>query len=102
MNEPPVPGLMMAALMAASATALLCWWFVWRYSRINWKRTPEGRHVMRLTIALALMFTLTVAFNVAPVPVLWKAVASVVLFGAIGAEMWTRNTLLHDAQREDD
>lgn len=102
MTEPPIPGLMLAALMEAGATAILCWWFVWRYSRVNWKRTAEGRHVMRLTVALGLMFTLTVAFNVAPVPLIWRAIASVVLFGFCGAEMYTRVNLLHEAQRDND
>ena len=98
--NPPVPGLMLAAIIEAGTVALLCWWFVWRYSRIKWRSTPEGRHVMRLTVVLGLTFTFTVLFNTIPVSLLLKALVSLVLFGAIAAEMWTRINLLADAQRD--
>lgn len=103
MNQPaPIPGLILAALIAAGAVALLSWWFVFAYARIRWNRTPEGRHLMRLTVYLALTFTCTVVFNVMPVPPIVGPLTSLVLFGALAAEIYTRITLLHDAQREAD
>lgn len=103
MNYPaPIPGLLLAAVIEAGAVALLSWWFVFRYSRIHWKRTPEGRHLMRLTTIIGLTYTATVLSFVLPMTLLVRAIVSLVLFGAAAAEMWHRNALLHDAQHEHD
>jgi hypothetical protein len=102
MTEPPIPGLILAAVLMAGAVGLLSWWFVWRYSRVTWQRTPEGRHLMRLTVVLGLTYSATAVFYFVPLPPIAHALASLALFSVTAAEMWTRITLLHDAQRDHD
>lgn len=97
-----VPGLFIAAMGALIACAVLGWWFAWRYSRTTFEDTPEGRHVLRFTILLAVTFTVTAVLQLVPVPPFVGVLASLVLFAAIGAELWTRITLLREAQREND
>lgn len=101
MNEATVAGLMMAALIGLTACAGLTWWFVWRYSHVTWQDTPEGRHLMRFSTALAVTFTATLVLNVIPLPPIVGALTSVILFGVLAAEMYTRISLLAFAQREE-
>lgn len=96
----PVAGLFVAAMGALIACAVLAWVFVWRYSRLTWRRTAEGRHLMRFTILLGLTFTTTAVLNVVPPPPIVSVSVSLVLFGAIAAELYTRIALLHEAQRD--
>lgn len=101
MNEPPVPGLMLAALLGVAACAVLTWLFVWRYSRVTWQDTPEGRHLMRFSALLGITFTATLVLNAVPTPAMVRGIISVLLFWALAAELWTRVALLTIAQREE-
>ena len=97
---PPVPGLLVAGVILCALSAALAWTFVVRYFRTRWWETPEGRHLMRFTLVLATTLTCTVAFAVFPIRPLFAAVLQVLLFGALSCELWLRNVLLGDAQRE--
>lgn len=96
------PGLMIVALAALTVCAVLSWVFVAMYARVPWRRSREGRHLMRMTIILGSIFTLSVIFNVVPFPPLFNAAVSVVAFIAMAAEIWARIALLRRAQRERD
>jgi hypothetical protein len=92
--------LMMLAFALLAANAVLAWAFVGFYSRVRWNATREGRHLMRFTLILALMFTMTLAFNVVRVPFLVRAVISLALFAGSAYELGNRLRLERRAQRE--
>ena len=88
------------AFFLLAVSAVQAWAFVYRYSRENWRKWPEGEHLMWLTVVLALMLTMTLVFNAFP-PSLWIASSvSVVLFGALVYELYRRHRLLTLAQRD--
>lgn len=98
---PPIPGLLLGALFVAIVCAIECWVFVWMYRKIN--KTPEGRHLYRLSILLGLTFTLTVGFQFLPdsaVAVFIAAVVQLLIFLAVCAELWVRIMLLVENQRK--
>jgi hypothetical protein len=78
--------------------------FTIRYSRVNYRRTPEGRHLMGLSRALgvALWTTLlSAAFElIAPIPLWVAAMVQTIVFGWLAFEMNRRNRLFTAAQRE--
>src|SRR5512139_2158362 len=94
------PSLILAwtafALLAFGAA--LCWGFVWRYSRMDWRLYPEGRHIMIFTGTLALMMSMTLVFNLLPIPMLVRLVVSVVLFGAFDYALIRRHQLLREEE----
>lgn len=84
----------------AIACAVLGWVFVMLYSRVHWWKSPEGKHLMRFTTALALTFSLVVVFRVVrPDPLTGRALA-VFLYGWIATELAVRVGLLLRARRE--
>lgn len=98
---PPIPGLLMGALVVAIVCALECWVFVAMYRPIV--KSPEGRHLYRLSILLGAAFTLTVGFQVIPETyyfILAAAVVQLLLYLAVSAELWVRIQLLRENQRE--
>ena len=93
---PPIPGLILAGAVLAVLCAIECWAFVVMYSRIE--KTPEGKHLFRLSVELGLVFTLTVVFAFVPGFLLVKALIQLVVFAAIAAELWVRIVLLRNNQ----
>lgn len=92
--------LMSLAFFLLAVGAAQAWAFVYRYSRENWRKWPEGEHLMRLTVVLAMLLTMTLVFN-AFAPSLWlAAIVSVVLFGALDYELYRRHRLLTLAQKQ--
>jgi hypothetical protein len=81
------------------ACAVFGWVFVVLYSRVYWKVTPEGRHLMKFTIALSLVFSLSTLFQFTD-PGMWARVGlSIALFGWVAFELANRTRLLILAQR---
>lgn len=96
---PPLPGLMMASLMVAGLVALLAFAFVLRYRRVDYKRTPEGRHLIRFTLLIGLTYGLTAALPLfAMVSPIVRVLVSLGLFGWAALEMYARNALFTEAQ----
>lgn len=92
--------LLTLALALMVLDAVLAWVFVALYSRVRWWATMEGRHLMRFTIAVALMFSLSVLFMVLEPKPLVRGVIATVIFGWIAAELGNRTRLLLIARRE--
>lgn len=83
----------------AAITAILAVVFAVRYSRVTWRRTGEGRHWMRFAWVVALTYGLTVATPYLPISLLWLVWGQLALFSWAAGEMWTRNVLFTEAQR---
>lgn len=92
--------LVFVALGLLALCALLAWAFVFRYSRVRWHATAEGRHLMKFTIILALMFSLTLLFQVLQPKPLTVVTLSILLFGWAAFELGNRIRLQRVAQRE--
>jgi hypothetical protein len=91
--------LIVVALVALAVCAVEAWTFVYRYSQLEWRLTPVGRHLMRLTALLAITYTLTLVFQlVAVAPVVGVAITATV-FGLMAVELGVRLWLLIKAQR---
>lgn len=89
-----IVSVVLLAVCAVQATR-----FVVRYSRVPWRRTPAGRHLMGLTRALAVILWATMFLSVVPLP-LWVALAvQAVAFGWLAFELSRRNRLFTIAQR---
>lgn len=80
--------------------AAVAWLFVLLYSRVRWYGSEEGRHLMRFTLAVALLFSLSVLFIVTNPNPLTRGVVSVAVFGWIAAELANRIRLHLRARRE--
>lgn len=96
---PPIPGLLVGALVVAMVAALECWVFVVMYRKTE--KGPEGRHLFRSSLLLAVTFTLTVVFQFLGTNywvVLVAACIQLVVFLGVAAEMWVRITLLREAR----
>jgi hypothetical protein len=92
--------LMSLAFFLLAVGAAQAWAFAFRYAHENWRKWPEGEHLMRLTIVLALLLTMTLVFNAFAPPLWLAAVVSVILFGALDYELYRRHRLLTLAQRQ--
>jgi hypothetical protein len=88
------------ALLALNA--VLGWVFVARFSRVAWYATPEGRHLMKFTAALALTFTLSLLFAIVDPKILTRLLLTIGLFGWIAYELANRIRLQVNAKREVD
>lgn len=95
-----VPGFLVAAMGALGLCAIFPWIFVAMYARLPWRRTAEGRHLMRMTTIMGVLFTASFVLNIAPLPPLWQSIVALVVFSAMALELWARITLLLRAQRE--
>ena len=95
-----IHALTFVALAQLTLCAMLAWLFVALYSRVRWWATREGRHLMKFTIAFALVLTLTLLFQVAQPKPLTQLVLSIALFGWIGWELAVRSWLHLQAVRE--
>lgn len=93
-----------ALYLVAFAALILCaveaWVFVVLYSRVRWYGSPEGRHLMKFTAALALTFSLTLLFALVHPEPMMRAVLSIAVFGWIGWELGNRIRLHLRAKRE--
>lgn len=69
------------ALGLVALIALETWVFVARHSRVRWWENPEGRYLMRSKVALALLFTMTLVFQVVQPKPVTAVVISILLFG---------------------
>ena len=100
---PPLAGLLIASLMAAALVSLLAFAFVLRYRRVDYRRTPEGRHLIRFTLLIAFTYGLTAALPVLEVvPPLVRVLVSLGLFSWAALEMYARNALFTEAQHAPD
>ena len=72
--------LTFAALTLVAVVAIEAWVFVARHARINWWDNPEGRYLMRSKVNLALLFTMTLVFQVVQPKPLTAVVISIALF----------------------
>lgn len=79
---------------------LLGWTFVVLYSRVTWYKSAEGRHLMKFTVCLALMYSLSILFLVVDPKPLTRVVLSILLFGWTAWELGNRIRLHLRAKRE--
>lgn len=86
------------ALLVYSATAYGL--FALRYSRLTWRHTREGRHLMGQSLVLAALLWGTLLVAVVPIPAWAALVVQVVLFAWLAFEATRRNHLLTVNQRE--
>jgi hypothetical protein len=95
-----IPVLLAAslALLVYSATAYAV--FAARYSRLTWRHTREGRHLMGQSLVLAALLWATLILAVAPVPSWLALTVQVALFAWLAFEATRRNRLLTLNQRE--
>lgn len=92
-----------AGTILAGLGALACWYFVVAFhvtTAGDWLHNRGGRHLMQFTATLGALFTLIVVAR------FWPAypgrdVVTLVLFGALVAQVGWRIVLLHRAQHED-
>lgn len=101
MNQIPplLQGLVIASLLAAGLAGLLAFRFVFRYRRVNYKRTPEGRHLIRFTLMFGLTYVLTALMPLSAfVHPLVSVLVSLALFSWAALEMYARNALFTEAQ----
>lgn len=96
----------MMAILAGARVALLvlcaglAWAFVIRYSRLDWRSTREGAHLMRFTSVIAVILTIWSGFAVFEVHEAVRAAVSIPLFLLVAIELGTRVWLLESAQQE--
>ena len=95
-----IQALMFVALSLLTLCAVLAWLFVALYSRVRWWATREGRHLMKFTVAFALMLSLTLMFQVIQPKPLTQLVLSIALFGWVAWELAVRSWLHVQAYRE--
>ena len=88
------------AFSLLALNAVLGWVFVARFSRVEWWVTPEGRHLMKFTAALALTFTLSLLFAIVDPKILTRLLLTIGLFGWIAWELANRIRLQVSAKRE--
>lgn len=98
---PPVPGLLVGALILVAIGSLECAVFLFMYRKAE--KGPEGRHLSRLSFWLGTTMALTVIGQIIPVEDYWViltvAVIQLVVFLFIDAELWVRIMLLHDNRK---
>lgn len=72
--------LTFVALALVTVVAIEAWVFVARHARTSWWVTHEGRYLMRSKVNLALLFTMTLVFQVVQPKPLTAVAISIVLF----------------------
>ena len=105
---PPIPGIMFTNAVMAAVVAALAFWFAWRYHRVRWSATAEGRHLMRFSLLVGLTFGITAAVGLLGLFVMiaefWTLLGLVLvqfaLFLWAALEMYARNVLFTEAQRK--
>lgn len=99
MTGPSIPGLAIATLLVALTVSVLAFVFVFRYRRVTYRRTGEGRHVMRFSVVIGLTYGLTAASPLLQmVPLTVAILVQLALFGWAALEMYGRNVLFTEAQ----
>ena len=93
----------MTIFLASLAIALLvlgavqAWAFVFRYSRENWRKYAEGRHIMGFTLMVAIILSLAVEVRIfGPYPGL--QIVAMLLYGWLVYLLGSRVRLLWRAQ----
>lgn len=89
-------GLATLLLLVAAVEATR---FAVRYSRTTWRRTREGRHLMRFTVALAIALWGTLILAVVPLPDWLELLIGVGVYAWLAFELNRRNLLLTWNQR---
>jgi hypothetical protein len=87
-------------LALVALCALFGWTFVVLYSRVQWWRSAEGRHLMKFTVVLSLTYTLSLLFQVVEPKILTRLLLSIALFGWTAYELGNRVLLHLRAKRE--
>jgi len=101
MNDPAViQALTFLVIAQLTLSAVLAWLFVLLYARVQWWATREGRHLMRFTVAFALMLSATLLFTLVQPKPITQLVLSIALFGWISWELANRSWLHLQAVRE--
>lgn len=96
----PVHWLALALVATVSA---LAWTFVARYARKDWRATPEGRHLMFFTLALAVTTTTTLLFRFVfdePEGSGLRLGVFIAEFAVLAWQLAIRNRLLTQASRD--
>jgi hypothetical protein len=95
-----IQALTFLAMAQLTLSAVLAWLFVALYSRVRWWATKEGRHLMKFTIAFALVLSLSLLNQVVHLKLVTLLVLSIALFGWISWELAMRSWLHLQAVRE--
>lgn len=95
-----IQALTFMALAQLTLCAVLAWLFVALYSRVRWWATKEGRHLMKFTIAFALVLSLSLLNQVVRMKPATILILSIALFGWISWELAMRSWLHLQAVRE--
>ena len=82
------------AVLSAALPAVLC---VLIYLRAPWWKTPEGRHLMTATMAIAAILCLS-SLRVWAGDAWWYPAARLVVFAGMPVVMWSRLALVVRAQ----
>lgn len=88
-----------AGLVLRIGCCVLAWAFVWRFSRVNWQGSYEGRHMMGFTLIVAIFMTFATSvtlFGKYP----GVDVVAVALYGWLAWLLWERHRLFSLAQKE--
>lgn len=88
------------ALGLVALIAVEAWVFVARHAHTSWWVNREGRYLMKSKVGLALVFTMTLVFQVVQPKVETRLVASVLLFGWIAYTLGELLALQTIAKRE--
>lgn len=94
--------LMALAVVLLVAGAFEATRFSLRYRRTDYKRSPEGRHLMRFTVALAIALWGTLLGMWLPLPVWGTLLLAVVVYAWLAFELHVRNRLFTINQRRRD
>lgn len=88
-----------AGIVLRVACMLLAWLFVFRYARVGWTKTDEGRHLMGYTLITAIFMSLAAYVSIwGRYP--WFDQVSMLLYGWLAYLLGRRNWLLTAAQRD--
>lgn len=74
-------------------------WFVIAYSRVNWRKYLEGRHIMHFTWMVIAFLSLTLVY-IAFGPSQWYSWVARILFTWLAYLLYERGRLQRHAQRE--
>lgn len=86
-------------LVLRAACAVAAWLFVWRFSRVNWRSTHEGRHIMGYTFITAIFMTLATAVTFFG-HFRGIEVVTIALYGWLLELLWERHYLFTQGQKD--
>lgn len=90
--------LNLIATILVATSAVMAWVFLFRYVGRNWRATPEGRHMMGLTLIIAVFLSLATEFRTFG-PWVGAPVVALVLYAVLAFLMFQQNVLLWKADQ---